>query len=90
MIKPFNINNTSQNYAAAKLHLTAWLSIKAMFNYMVREYGPSQVGARASQGGHTSSYVESVLQILPREDISTVVAEAVEEDIREKKRKKGK
>ena len=47
-----------------------------MVNYDMKEHGEAAALARATQGWHTNSYAQVVLQILPKEDVSTIIQES--------------
>ena len=47
-----------------------------MVNYNIKEYGEPTALARATQGGHTNSYAQIVLQMLPEEDVSAIIRES--------------
>ena len=47
-----------------------------MVNHDIQKYGETAALARATQGGHTNSYAQVVLQILPKEDISRIIQES--------------
>ena len=70
------MDNAVANCTAATAHLQACHSIKMMVNRDIKEYGEPAALARATQGGHTNSYAQVVLQILPREDLSTIIQES--------------
>ena len=63
------------NYTAATAHYEAWRSIKMMTDHDTQEHGTEQALARASQGGHTIKYTNLVLEILPKEDVSSTIME---------------
>ena len=46
-----------------------------MTDYDTQEHAKEQALARASQGGHTNKYTNLVLDILPKEDVSSIIME---------------
>ena len=76
LVRPYHKDNAAANYQAANAHHQGWQSIKMMVDYNIKEYGEYEALARATQGGHTNSYAQVVLQILPKEDVSAIIRES--------------
>ena len=76
LVRPYHKDNAAANYQAATAHHQGWHSIKMMVDYNIKEYGEYTALARATQGGHTNSYAQVVLQMLPKEDVSTIIRES--------------
>ena len=75
LVRPYYKENAAANYKAATAHYEAWRSIKMMTDHDTQEHGTEQALARASQGGHTIKYTNLVLEILPKEDVSSTIME---------------